>query len=225
MQQDRKSPRQTEDQVNTVVDCGHIGDDMMTHIDPAQLIACNEAREENIANFEGTSRSKKWWTSVFAVGKKYRSISLQNKGSVARDHLALGMTTLSIFMLGICVERTFLAWLRTSLAFTSIGVAVTQLFRLNNVRSTTPATDYYESILISSDATQQIRRLGKPLGTTFIGMGVATLLLGSNRYFECQKWIIRGKFPACRGSITLMVVMAFALMVTSLFVIMLDPGK
>ncbi|KAK8088865.1 hypothetical protein PG997_003826 [Apiospora hydei] len=45
------------------------------------------------------------------------SIELENKGSVARDHLAL--------------ERTFLAWLRTSLAFASIGIAVTQLFRLN----------------------------------------------------------------------------------------------
>ena len=51
------------------------------------------------------------------LAEKYGSISLENKGSVARDHLAL--------------ERTFLAWLRTSLAFASIGIAITQLFRLN----------------------------------------------------------------------------------------------
>jgi hypothetical protein len=38
---------------------------------------------------------------------RFGSIELENKGSVARDHLAL--------------ERTFLAWLRTSLAFASIG--------------------------------------------------------------------------------------------------------
>ncbi|KAH8175955.1 hypothetical protein LIA77_04373 [Sarocladium implicatum] len=55
-----------------------------------------------------------WGEKVF---KRFYSVELENKGSVARDHLAL--------------ERTFLAWLRTSLAFASIGIAVTQLFRLN----------------------------------------------------------------------------------------------
>jgi uncharacterized membrane protein YidH (DUF202 family) len=59
-------------------------------------------------------RAASWW---HGFTEKYGSVALENKGSVARDHLAL--------------ERTFLAWLRTSLAFASIGIAVTQLFRLN----------------------------------------------------------------------------------------------
>ena len=75
------------------------------------------AKAVDPSNGASDSKSKPsppWYRRVI---EKYGSVSLENKGSVARDHLAL--------------ERTFLAWLRTSLAFASIGIAVTQLFRLN----------------------------------------------------------------------------------------------
>jgi len=127
----------------------------------------------------------------------YGSIELENKGSVARDHLAL--------------ERTFLAWLRTSLAFASIGIAITQLFRLNttiNNGTGAPTGDFVH-----------LRQLGKPLGATFLGISIVVLFLGFHRYFESQHWIIRGKFPASRGSVALVSLIAFALMVTSLVVV------
>lgn len=219
MQQDRKSLMQSNVRKNVVAVAGCLdaeghADGVTKAVDTESVLVCNETREEDIADIKrnkNASKYTRWWACLCTVGKNYQSISLENKGSVARDHLAL--------------ERTFLAWLRTSLAFASIGIAITQLFRLSSMRSKNIANDNRETILILNDASQQIRRLGKPLGTTFIGISTITLLLGSNRYFECQKWIIRGKFPACRGSITVMVIATLALMITSLFVILLEPSK
>ncbi|KAI1213943.1 uncharacterized protein F4807DRAFT_409864 [Annulohypoxylon truncatum] len=122
------------------------------------------------------------------------SVELENKGSVARDHLAL--------------ERTFLAWLRTSLSFASIGIAITQLFRLNT------------SIDTGDDPNSEtIRRIGKPLGATFIGISILILLLGYRRYYQGQQWVIKGKFPASRGTIVIVSIVACAIIVVSLFVV------
>lgn len=205
------------------------------------------------------------------IAEKYGSITLDNKGSVARDHLAL--------------ERTFLAWLRTSLAFASIGIAVTQLFRLNTslqkqtessmsypissssllplsplmghglppelvpllqqlVRSSAPPlptpaprnTLLDQLLLVPSlnalqeptlqerafdeVAAAKLRRVGKPLGATFIGISIVVLLVGFHRYFEAQFWIIRGKFPASRGSVAFIGLIAGALIVSSLVVVL-----
>lgn len=100
--------------------------------------------QSRIANHEPEHES--WWR---AFVDKYGSVELENKGSVARDHLAL--------------ERTFLAWLRTSLSFASIGIAVTQLFRLNT--SIQPGSDSEHL-----GTTTRLRSLGKPLGSTFLGI-------------------------------------------------------
>lgn len=137
------------------------------------------------------------WVSRNIVAR-FGSLSLENKGSVARDHLAL--------------ERTFLAWLRTSLSFASIGIAVTQLFRLNSaMESSNPAVE---------QGALTLRRMGKPLGATFLGIAILVLLIGINRYYESQNWLLRGKFPASRGSIVFLTVIAAALIICSLSIIL-----
>ncbi|KAL2847729.1 hypothetical protein BJX68DRAFT_239671 [Aspergillus pseudodeflectus] len=181
----------------------------------------NPSRQGSSADAEEHHAS---WLS--RVADRYGSLELENKGSVARDHLAL--------------ERTFLAWLRTSLAFASIGIAVTQLFRLSNTTTRSangmevapqsissflsPADDGSDMIRIT-DTSERLRSLGKPLGTTFIGVAILILIVGFHRYFESQYWIIRGKFPASRGSIALIAFVAFALIVAALAVIIaISPG-
>ncbi|KAI0117384.1 hypothetical protein F4814DRAFT_448385 [Daldinia grandis] len=138
------------------------------------------------------TNEKKNWLKHYLSG--VWSVELENKGSVARDHLAL--------------ERTFLAWLRTSLSFASIGIAITQLFRLNT--SIEPDDPHF----------QTIRHIGKPLGATFIGISILVLLLGYRRYYQGQQWVIKGKFPASRGTIIIVSLVACALIVVSLFVVL-----
>lgn len=45
------------------------------------------------------------------------------------------------------------------------------------------------------------------------------LAVGFHRYFESQFWIVRGRFPASRGSIAIVAAITFALIVTSLVVV------
>ncbi|KAK1991447.1 hypothetical protein LX36DRAFT_716046 [Colletotrichum falcatum] len=152
------------------------------------------AREER----ERAAQEREPWYTVFL--SIFQSIELENKGSVARDHLAL--------------ERTFLAWLRTSLAFASIGIAVTQLFRLNSSLSGPGDGDG------SADPNARtLRHLGKPLGATFLAVSILTLFLGYQRYSRAQRWVMKGKFPASRGTVIVVSLVAFALMAVSLVVV------
>ncbi|KAF3490772.1 uncharacterized protein GIQ15_00289 [Arthroderma uncinatum] len=177
---------------------------------------------------KGSIRQEQPRTLYRRMLDKYGSLELENKGSVARDHLAL--------------ERTFLSWLRTSLAFASIGIAVTQLFRLNtaiqqldpslnnsNNPSSLLAEQYRQTskglyFTITSDGNK-LRGLGKPLGATFIAIAILVLFIGFHRYFESQYWVVRGKFPASRGSIALTAFITASLMVSSLVIILtISPG-
>ncbi|KAI6382932.1 hypothetical protein MCOR25_011266 [Pyricularia grisea] len=143
---------------------------------------------------------------IKATMAMFTSVELDNKGSVARDHLAL--------------ERTFLAWLRTSVSFASIGIAVTQLFRLNTSINSGRDRDGE-----SGSDLAELRRLGKPLGAAFLGISILILFLGYGRYVRGQRWVMAGRFPASRGTVILVTLLTFTVMVASLaIVIVFSPG-
>lgn len=93
---------------------------------------------------------------------------LVNSGSVARDHLAN--------------ERTVLAYVRTSLALASMGVALVQFL----------------SVKQHSALVQQFAH---PLGATGMLLGLFTLVIGVSRYFVVQNALTQGHFPVARSSL------------------------
>jgi uncharacterized membrane protein YidH (DUF202 family) len=67
--------------------------------------------------------------------------------------------------------------------------------------------------------------MGKPLGATFLGISILTLIMGYRRYLQGQEWVIKGKFPASRGTVLVLVFMSLAIMVLSLVVvIVINPS-
>ena len=120
---------------------------------------------------------------------------LENRGSVGRDHLAL--------------ERTFLAWMRTSLTLVSIGIAIAQLFRLpelildrgsSSQRLFSWASTPVEGTPFSGGRFRMrtLQRLGSPIGILFVGFGILALLCGTVRFFHTQHSLIRGRFIPSR---------------------------
>ena len=75
-----------------------------------------------------------------------------------------------------------------------------------------------------TDSQLRLRHIGKPLGATFLAVGIATLLIGAHRYFESQHYVILGKFPASRGSVIIVAGLSAALIIAS-FVTILVIGN
>lgn len=86
------------------------------------------------------------------------SMTLENSGSVARDHLAS--------------ERTFLAYVRTSLAIASTGVALVQLFTISSHTATSTTT--------FTPTVRRIQAYAQPLGATIVCLGIAVLFIGES---------------------------------------------
>ncbi|KAK7609954.1 hypothetical protein JOL62DRAFT_557257 [Phyllosticta paracitricarpa] len=122
-----------------------------------------------------------WWQAVQRWWKRHVSVTVEVKGM--RDHLAL--------------ERTFLGYLRTSIALSMTGVILAQLFRLQHS--------------LHPDAHLGFYVLGIPLASTFIGCAIAVALLGAFRFWRQQSAIIRGKVLA--GGWEMLVIMIGSLLV------------
>lgn len=99
---------------------------------------------------------------------------------------------------------------------------MTQLFRLN---SSLPDPSSPSPAPSREAPAVHLRHVGKPLGATFVAISIVILGIGFHRYFEAQHYVIRGKFPASRGSVIVVSVIAAALILSSLIVILVVAPK
>ena len=79
-------------------------------------------------------------------------------------------------------ERTFLGYLRTSLALSIIGVMIAQLYRLEHSQDPDPIFGYYV--------------LSKPLAAIFYCAALCVVLLGCLRFWRQQSAMAVGKAHA-----------------------------
>ncbi|KAK9478765.1 hypothetical protein V1514DRAFT_319800 [Lipomyces japonicus] len=118
------------------------------------------------------------------------NLMLENKGPVARDHLAN--------------ERNFLAWVRTSLSFATIGLAVTQAFR-----------GYGDGLLVA----------GKVIGALFILLAIALVVIGAYRYYVTAIWLQRGKYPPTRAAVFNVTVASSVLIAVAFVLIVVNTSR
>jgi uncharacterized membrane protein YidH (DUF202 family) len=105
----------------------------------------------------------KWYEGL--VRQWERNVYIKVPVEKRRDHLAL--------------ERTYLGYLRTSLALSMVGVIVAQLFRLQSSELPGGEIGYFV--------------LGVPLAACFIGGSVVVILLGAVRFWRQQTAMVKGK--------------------------------
>jgi len=105
-------------------------------------------------------------------------LTLENAGNVARDHLAL--------------ERTFMAYVRTSLAISMCGVVLVQLFSITSRRLPIDKKPVDVGAL----------NIARIVGVLAILTGLAVLVIGVTRYFIVQSGLVKGLFKPANVSIT-----------------------
>lgn len=111
--------------------------------------------------------------------------------------------------------------MRTSLSFITLGIGVTQLFRLE--QKTSKVETPYSWIPLSDDQDNgniAIRKYGKALGSTFVVLGIITLLYGLGRFIQVQSMLTKSYYPVARLSMVLLILMILAVVLVTFVMVL-----
>ncbi|CAI7621387.1 unnamed protein product [Penicillium viridicatum] len=131
------------------------------------------------------------WGKICRFWTRQVIITVPQKSN--RDHFAL--------------ERTFLAYIRTSTVIAMQGVLVAQLFRLQRPSHTVDRLSFYE--------------VGIPLSVTCHFVAVVVALIGAFRFWKQQNAIARGKVYAGGWELNSVGILLFMVIVATLVLIVI----
>ncbi|GAA5809021.1 hypothetical protein MFLAVUS_002423 [Mucor flavus] len=206
---DSESISTLEDTIPPSIASRSIGTQEPVNIEPPFLVRTKTREEKDMMrqqfkNQESLKDKRPYgWLQRF-YARFSTSFMLENKAATARDHLA--PILIPDFLL-TANERTFLAWLRTSLSLITVGVAITQLYHL------TPPGE-------QNQVTHA--KAGKSLGATFVVFSILFLYFANARYFHAQIALTKGQFPASRGAVIFGSTCILAVLIAMFIVILLD---
>lgn len=114
-------------------------------------------------------------------------------------------------------ERTFLAWLKASMSFISLGIGIAQLFRLEEKDARIEINLKLVSLMAIDSS---IKAYGKALGSAFIVLGILTLLMGAMRFYTVQATLLQNYYPIGRISILTLLLLLLLIVVLSFIAIL-----
>ena len=94
------------------------------------------------------------------------------------------------------LERTFFAYIRTSLAFAMLGIYIAQLFRLQHTLDSGSGFGFFT--------------LGIPLACLCTGAAIVIAVLGAYRFWRQQNAMLRGKIHVWGWEMAAIAIAAFS---------------